>query len=409
MRAYFLFFALIFLSITSVYAETPITQYNGNNHSSCPSASWTTDLTSAGQTSVSCRNTVYAGQFPPCTFDHVTGLISYGDCRSPHIGITSDPIWTISTRQWCSGLAVVAVNGTCTPLPCSSPSGTVQSSGFFDLGVSPDALPAVVACKNGCRTIYGGDGVGFRRLINGVYHYFARGQYVSSGLSCTNEPVLSMDVLTTLGADSCAPGQQSITMNGLTKCFDSTGAPVSGSSASAVQDAKTLDDEQSRLKRWNEIESKLAEINASTSLTESEKSTARAVAAGTGSGSGSGSGSGVDSADSNGDGVVSDDEYMDELFCKINPSAPFCLQTDFGKVEELDLETKEINVSGISPVNVGGGGGCPSDKSFSVAGKTYMMSYSLYCDFAAGLRPIILAMAWLTAAGILIGGFKTGG
>lgn len=406
MRNYFLFFALIFLSISSGHAETPITQYNGKNSSCNQPSNWLSTAAAAGPDSVASRNCSFPA-LPPCSFHHVTGLTSYGDCGSTQTGKTTDAIWTISTRQWCPVLGAVAVNGVCPSPSCSSASGTVQSSGYFDLGVSPDASPAVAACKNGCRTIYGGDGVGFRRLINGVYHYFAKGQYVSSGLSCTNEPLLSMDVLTTLGADSCAPGQQSITMNGLTKCFDSTGAPVSGSSASAVQESKTLSEEQSRQKRWNEIESKIAEINASTTLTESEKATARAVAAGTGSGSGAGSG--VDSADSNGDGVVSDDEYMDELFCKINPSAPFCLETDFGQVDELDLQTKEINVSGISPVNVGGGGGCPSDKSFTVGGKTYMMSYGLYCDFASGLRPIILAMAWLTAAGILIGGFKTGG
>lgn len=79
---------------------------------------------------------------------------------------------------------------------------------------------------------------------------------------------------------------------------------------------------------------------------------------------------------------------------------------DFGSVGDATLEQKTINV-GITPIAVGGNGSCPASSPMVLHGKTYYFEWTTYCNFANGINPIILVFAWLAAAGILIGGFKS--
>lgn len=79
---------------------------------------------------------------------------------------------------------------------------------------------------------------------------------------------------------------------------------------------------------------------------------------------------------------------------------------DAGQVEETNLEKKDISVS-ITPVSVGGAGVCPSPTTFMIAGVQRQFIWDTYCNFATGIKPIMLVFAWLSAAGILIGGFKS--
>ena len=76
---------------------------------------------------------------------------------------------------------------------------------------------------------------------------------------------------------------------------------------------------------------------------------------------------------------------------------------DFGSVGNVDLGTKTVNVT-IAPVSVGSNGSVLSPMVCMVR---HIFEWTTYCNFASGIKPIMLVFAWLSAAGILIGGFKS--
>lgn len=115
------------------------------------------------------------------------------------------------------------------------------------------------------------------------------------------------------------------------------------------------------------------------------------IAAGTCAGSGTGTGSGTGSATES------------TLRSVLDTLAGF---GDFGSVADADLGTKSVYVS-ITPVLVGSNGSCPEPSPMVLHGQTYYFEWTTYCNFASGIKPIMLVFAWLSAAGILIGGFKS--
>lgn len=104
--------------------------------------------------------------------------------------------------------------------------------------------------------------------------------------------------------------------------------------------------------------------------------------------------------------------------CTVSPNAPGCMDickdhperagcTDLGTVsDDVPLDEKTVTISAITPVSVGGAGACPAPIPMVLHGQTYYMKFDTYCNFATGIKPIILVFAWLAATGILIGGFK---
>lgn len=81
------------------------------------------------------------------------------------------------------------------------------------------------------------------------------------------------------------------------------------------------------------------------------------------------------------------DEYPDILACaKMGSLEPV-------KIPEKTI-TLEINKEGgFGPEN----GVCPAPKPFTVLGMTYYLDLDLICRFATGIRPLIIAFAWLSA------------
>ena len=65
-----------------------------------------------------------------------------------------------------------------------------------------------------------------------------------------------------------------------------------------------------------------------------------------------------------------------------------------------DLETKDKEVS-ITPEEFGGGGSCPAP--VHIPGANVDFEYTEYCNFFTGLKPILIAVAWVIAGAILIG------
>jgi len=81
------------------------------------------------------------------------------------------------------------------------------------------------------------------------------------------------------------------------------------------------------------------------------------------------------------------EEYPDILACQ-----------KLGEVEEQALEEKTVSLSIEATSGWGeGGGSCPADRSVSVLGTEVSMKWTLFCDFADQVRPVVIAMAWLSA------------
>lgn len=90
-----------------------------------------------------------------------------------------------------------------------------------------------------------------------------------------------------------------------------------------------------------------------------------------------------------------------QSLCEKHPDILACQK--FDEVKEEPLGKEEIQIR-INPL---GGWGpdsaqCPAPMSANVAGQTVELSWQPVCGFAEGLRPIVIALAWLSAASMLV-------
>lgn len=89
-------------------------------------------------------------------------------------------------------------------------------------------------------------------------------------------------------------------------------------------------------------------------------------------------------------------------FCVKNPDVLACQKLDEPNSEELPASEKPISISpdgGWGADNAS----CPAPKQIMVQGRAIPIPFDLFCTWASGMRPIIIAMAWLSAAFILLG------
>jgi len=268
---------------------------------------------------------------------------------------------------------------------CPEAGSSVGQSGYIDVGTSPLSMPPR-ACDEGCPSQYVGGGVEYSRLIDGVKHYYVKGGYIAKAGTCVDgEPTLPRNEV--LDADGCTSSQSKITMGGRTKCIDSdTNTPANPNSASAVADAKSLDDA-----------ARAAAIDAASSAAAAAGLDAAGIAAAA-AGAASNYGSGGSPNGSGNDPVLSG-------YCKENPTAKICADDEFGTVDDSEVTNQDRSVA-ITPVPIGSSGVCPAPTPFTIAGRTGYFSWTTYCNFASGIKPILLVFAWLSAAGILIGGLR---
>jgi len=88
--------------------------------------------------------------------------------------------------------------------------------------------------------------------------------------------------------------------------------------------------------------------------------------------------------------------------CVDHPEIIACQQLNFDTPPPDQIQTKDKEIS-IAPDSGwgGGGGSCPAPRHLSVANADF--TFQPYCDFFSGIRPVVVALAWLGAAMILMG------
>lgn len=92
--------------------------------------------------------------------------------------------------------------------------------------------------------------------------------------------------------------------------------------------------------------------------------------------------------------------------CDKYPNSLGCANLDSPLAE--DLQTEARGPSLISPVSLGGAGSCPAPLTATVMGHVVEMSFDPLCQYANALRPLVLALAWLSAGVLFIGGVRNG-
>lgn len=96
-------------------------------------------------------------------------------------------------------------DGSCLPPPRCDP-GQIVSSGYYDIGTVPTSSMPPGGCHRGCVTSPVGDSPVGRQLINGVYHYFAKGHYETTSIRCQTPGSLEPG-LGAIPGPTCGSGQ----------------------------------------------------------------------------------------------------------------------------------------------------------------------------------------------------------
>lgn len=88
--------------------------------------------------------------------------------------------------------------------------------------------------------------------------------------------------------------------------------------------------------------------------------------------------------------------------CELYPDILACVKLD--QPEDADLPNSEKPIS-ITPDSGWGAdnAACPAPRMLNVQGRQIPIPFDLFCTYMNGMRPIIIAMAWLSAAFILLG------
>lgn len=91
------------------------------------------------------------------------------------------------------------------------------------------------------------------------------------------------------------------------------------------------------------------------------------------------------------------DKYPDTLGC-----------ARLGSIPDGTLPIENRSIALIQPVDIGNAGQCPAPMTATIGGMTIEWSFDPLCQYATALRPLVLALAWLSAGVIFIGGVRNG-
>lgn len=86
----------------------------------------------------------------------------------------------------------------------------------------------------------------------------------------------------------------------------------------------------------------------------------------------------------------------DPALCEAFPDILACQH--LGGIEAEEVPDKAVLLDITPEEGFGGAGACPADKPLTVLGVSMAFKWGPICDFANGIRPVVVAVAWLSAA-----------
>lgn len=84
-------------------------------------------------------------------------------------------------------------------------------------------------------------------------------------------------------------------------------------------------------------------------------------------------------------------------FCELYPDASACQPLGSAGDQELNAETRTVELD-----YTGAAGSCPAPHMMNLQGKSVSFSYDPLCDFARGIRPLVIALSMLFAGLFLL-------
>lgn len=96
--------------------------------------------------------------------------------------------------------------------------------------------------------------------------------------------------------------------------------------------------------------------------------------------------------------VVKKDMPKDD-FCKENPRSISCKEYNLGEVAGQPIASQTVQLGITKAASFGPeNAACPAPKTAAIMGVSLVMPYTLLCDFAAMIRPLLIGFAYLSAA-----------
>ena len=365
------------------------------------SATWC--VASAGSqvpTAATCNSGTYASQGAAQSSVNCGGWLGYVSAGANwgynkcNVAPNNGYYYTFADSVSCPAGQKKQPDGSCVDI-CPK-AGTVKSTGFFPLGTNENASVPTSTCDSGCATSYTGAGLSKRAMVNGVYNYwFGSGSYSYTGSTCSTGTASPSPG--NVPPNTCDPATQSTgQVNGVTVCLPKTDTNTSNTTTSPT----TTDPSTGNTSQTSNTTTNNTTNNTSTNITTTTTTAP--------------------------DGTVTQSQTSTTTktppsnFCQANPTDPTCLKNSdaceknpetlgcatLGTVTDSVVPTVEKGISSITPKSIGGAGGCPAPVTTSFMGQSISFSYDLPCQAAGMLKPLILAIAWLIAGIIFIGGVR---
>jgi hypothetical protein len=231
----------------------------------------------------------------------------------------------IFKRLYCPEPGSQLVGDQCT-VACP-PSGQVHSSGYFDIGTSPTNRIANYACSGSCGMIFSGSSPAAKSVVGGVTHYYAQGIYQYTGAPETCDPSNTPPGATVqVPPDSCGPGQFGGTVNGVFKCYDSSGVEAPTTTPKTTQNSK------------NETVTDTTNPDGSTTRTTTTTNTDGSTTVTT---QNYPAGSPPPVVPTSSTETTTEQQDEEAAFCADNPDSPICKQSDVLTPDVPELYTKD--------------------------------------------------------------------
>lgn len=476
---FFVLFSAFILSAPSFSATAPVT-FTPPATQSCTARDWNfgSSLGVFPSAQAACSafgQSVASGGGPAGGSGNCTGTVAYFQCSGATV---TAPANSTCTGSSCTCDAGFYWDGTsCLASPNCPADGTLIASGLWDAGTVIGAKFPVVRCSAGCLVIFNGfTAHSMTMILDGVTHQYARGKFSFMGPSASGAPCVPSpgDATTpstmppaSLGTDkpasgacpagqneityqgvtacfeagkspnSCGAGKSSATMNGQTICLDSnTGLPVSTASASAVAAAQAATTAQQAADIASQqaaadaaaaaavsasqkaqaaadaactqaktlAASSLASYGASsiTATQDAAAASSACVSAAAGTAAAA-AGAAAGAAAARAASGVADTQAS---ICAKHPEFISCMTAEqAGSIAADTITEKKIDFStfSFSTYSFSGNAACPAPRNISVMGRPIHFSYQPFCDFLNIFRLVALAVAFFIGGMIMMG------
>lgn len=276
----------------------------------------------------------------------------------------------------------------CTP-------GEVAGSGYFRQGSDPGKL-AAVACVGVCEVVFDGfTGMG-STLEDGAKVWYALGQYIKTGSACAGGTSGMPSNPPAVPPPDCAEGQVLGEINGKPVCANGgTGDPVVPSQTETTTTTKgppvdngdgTTTETETTTRTGTNPDGSTGTQTTTTTTTCDQLGNCETTTE-------------TETEGSFVDPEADPEEQPSE--CELNPTAAGCAELDVPNGP--DLPTSNVSISGVVPQTGWGAdnGTCPALVHTVSLGDVDV--FGLMCTYMAGIRFLVIGMAWLIAALIFIG------